>query len=171
MNEEWRAVTDYEGVYEVSSLGQVRGVDRVLPDGRNWKGKTLTLDWGRSGYLEVKLPIPGRSGRFARTVHRLVCTAFHGEPPVNKPLALHRNGYPGDNRASNLYWGDYDDNMKDRIRHGRHFNTKTHCKRGHELTQDNIYTPPKSPNSRYCRACRRIRHENWYDRLREGRNA
>lgn len=38
-------------------------------------------------------------------------------------------------------------------RHAR----KTHCLRGHEFTPENTYHPPKSPRSRYCRACIRIR--------------
>jgi hypothetical protein len=34
---------------------------------------------------------------------------------------------------------------------------KTHCIRGHELTGDNVYTPPKAPpHYRTCRACRRL---------------
>jgi hypothetical protein len=30
---------------------------------------------------------------------------------------------------------------------------KTHCKWGHEFTTENIYVPPRFPNSRYCRRC------------------
>lgn len=32
---------------------------------------------------------------------------------------------------------------------------KTHCKWGHEFTQENTYHPPKHPKKRYCRACMR----------------
>lgn len=32
----------------------------------------------------------------------------------------------------------------------------THCRRGHEFTPDNTYTPPGRPNSRFCRQCLRI---------------
>lgn len=35
--------------------------------------------------------------------------------------------------------------------------TKTHCKRGHPLTPENVYNPPSLPRSRYCVACRRLR--------------
>ena len=34
---------------------------------------------------------------------------------------------------------------------------QTHCHRGHELTEANIYRPPKRPNSRHCRQCIRER--------------
>lgn len=43
--------------------------------------------------------------------------------------------------------------------------TKTHCHRGHALTEDNIYRVPSREgknywrNARYCRKCRRMRHE------------
>lgn len=35
--------------------------------------------------------------------------------------------------------------------------TKTHCKRGHEFTPENIYVWPKNPYVRHCRACRMFR--------------
>lgn len=39
---------------------------------------------------------------------------------------------------------------------------KTHCKNGHELTEENIYRPPGRPAIRMCRACRsqRKREQN-----------
>ncbi len=30
---------------------------------------------------------------------------------------------------------------------------QTHCKRGHPLSGDNLYVPPKRPRQRHCRAC------------------
>ena len=35
--------------------------------------------------------------------------------------------------------------------------SKTHCHRGHPLTGDNVYVPPKRPNVRNCKACRKAR--------------
>lgn len=34
---------------------------------------------------------------------------------------------------------------------------KTHCIRGHALTEDNIYRPPKRPHTRQCRKCAALR--------------
>jgi hypothetical protein len=34
---------------------------------------------------------------------------------------------------------------------------KTHCLRGHALTEDNIYRPPGRPHTRQCRRCAEIR--------------
>ena len=40
-SETWREVDGYGGIYEVSTLGRVRSVDRVLADGRNMRGVIL----------------------------------------------------------------------------------------------------------------------------------
>ncbi|MBV6425512.1 MAG: hypothetical protein NAOJABEB_03333 [Steroidobacteraceae bacterium] len=45
---------------------------------------------------------------------------------------------------------------------------QTHCKRGHELTEDNIYRDPSHPNQRNCRICRRIRSREYKARKRIG---
>lgn len=37
---------------------------------------------------------------------------------------------------------------------------KTHCVRGHEFTEDNIYRAPSMPNSRQCRKCIKIHAKN-----------
>jgi hypothetical protein len=44
---------------------------------------------------------------------------------------------------------------------------KTHCKRGHELTEDNIYIRPARPASRLCRECQRL-HNRIYKAKRRG---
>ena len=45
-HEIWKPVVGYEGYYEVSNTGKVRGVDRILPPNslgvvRHYKGKLL----------------------------------------------------------------------------------------------------------------------------------
>jgi hypothetical protein len=37
---------------------------------------------------------------------------------------------------------------------------RTHCKNGHEFTEDNIYRAPGSPNVRCCRQCQLINRAN-----------
>lgn len=39
---------------------------------------------------------------------------------------------------------------------------KTHCKRGHEFTPENTYTPPTG--GRFCRTCGRARTKAWRSR-------
>jgi len=167
--EKWVPLPGYEGVISVSSAGRVRSENRTLSDKRRWKGRILTATVGRSGYLEVSLP-SDKNYRDRARVHRLVCLAFNGPPPPGKNMALHSDGNKFNNSSENMYWGDYDDNMKDRIDHGRHFNVKTDCKYGHALTEDNVYRVASKPNARYCRKCRKRRHDKWYDAVKEARN-
>ncbi|MBF6630663.1 MAG: HNH endonuclease [Comamonas sp.] len=74
----------------------------------------------KDGYMHVTISVRvnGVRQRHRHPVHRLVCMAFHGEPPSDKPLARHLNGVSTDNRAANIAWGDHKDNAADAIRHG-----------------------------------------------------
>lgn len=147
--EEWREVDSLFGLYEVSSLGGLRGIPRVTSDGKALKSRILTgRPHSKTGYIHYGLSIDGV--RYTVMAHRLVCEAFNGPAPEGKPNALHRNGNPGDNRPENLYWGDQSDNNHDSVSHGVHPNaSKTHCAQNHPYTKENSYT-----NSRGWRRCR-----------------
>jgi hypothetical protein len=98
VEETWRPVVGYEGLYSVSSLGRVRTEGHGL--GRR-AGRILAQSPARGGYMKVGLC---RNNR-ARTVHvhRLVADAFHGMRPESKNVN-HKNGVRTDNRAANLEW-------------------------------------------------------------------
>ncbi|MGH8235483.1 MAG: HNH endonuclease [Steroidobacteraceae bacterium] len=117
--ERWLPVVGYEGLYEVSSEGPVRGLDRLIghPKGgmRLWRGKLLKATVRPDGYREVSLCRDGV--RTVRTAHSVVAEAFHGPCPPRHEVA-HDNGRRGDNRASNLLWKTRKDNHADKIRHG-----------------------------------------------------
>lgn len=66
-----------------------------------------------SGYLYVRHPSGWKS------VHRLVCSAFHGESPSRASECRHLNGRKRDNRARNLIWGSKNQNFLDKVRHGQ----------------------------------------------------
>lgn len=128
--EEWRAVVGREGEYEVSDLGRVRSLDRVItvPDNR-WggtrtlrlRGRVLKPGTNTHGYLFVML---GRDHE--RTVHRLVLEAFAGPCPEGLE-ALHGPGGKLDNRPQNLSWGTREKNMgPDRVRDGIDSNGDRH---------------------------------------------
>lgn len=157
--ETWRAVVGYEGLYEVSDLGRVRGLDRIVKDGRSRTksiaGRILKPQPMASGHLDVQLRCDGRRRHFR--VHQLVACAFVvGEAPGLE--ICHRNGDPSDNNAANLRWGTHGSNVQDAVDHGTHFQArKTHCKRGHEFTAENTYRPPGRPR-RICMTCQRENH-------------
>ena len=96
-NEEWRDVAGYEGLYQVSSEGRVKSLER-----KGRKSERILKPGVRSkGYLFVVLCAGGKSRMFS--VHRLVCTAFH-DNPENKLDVNHINENKTDNRACNRKW-------------------------------------------------------------------
>lgn len=88
MTETWVPVLE-DPRYAVSSLGRVRGP----------KGAVLIGRPNGQGYLRICL-----GANRDRYVHRLVCRAFHGEPPSASWHADHKNKKRDDNRQRNLQW-------------------------------------------------------------------
>lgn len=120
MGEVWKQISGYEGLYEVSSLGQIRSRDRRVRTSRGsgfaWrKGKVLSLCDNGKGYGMVSLCKEGKVKR--HLVHRLVCIAFHGEPPLGYH-ACHNDGNAANNAASNLRWASAKSNEQDKRDHG-----------------------------------------------------
>lgn len=107
MIEEWRTIKGYEGLYEVSSYGRVRSLDRYVKTCyeayRLQKGKILSPAKDRYGYLKVVLNF----NRKCKTinVHRLVSDAFIPNPD-NLPMVNHKDEDKSNNRVDNLEWCD-----------------------------------------------------------------
>ena len=124
--ERWKPVVGYEGMYEVSDRGQVRGLDRVVwhKGGRSSEGQTLSIrgtvkrPWLGGPYPIIRLCRSGK--KFTVPIHRLVAEAFLGPPPTPAHEVCHRNGINDDSRVDNLYWGTRKENVADTVRHGRH---------------------------------------------------
>jgi hypothetical protein len=106
MAEIWKAVKGYEGLYEVSSLGNVRSLDRVIKSRHNGttvrKGRTLTPFYEENkGYYQVKLTKMGKSK--THRIHRLVALAFL-ENPFNCSDINHKDEVKTNNNVNNLEW-------------------------------------------------------------------
>lgn len=91
MNEIWKDVKGYEGLYQVSNLGRVFGVKRK-------RIKKLTVD--KKGYQNVLLSKDGKEKRYR--VHKLVAMAFIPNPE-NK-TEVHHIDFGKTNIVTNLMW-------------------------------------------------------------------
>lgn len=116
--EEWRPVMGYEGRYEVSNQGRVKGLTReVWRSGhpRLVHGQLLSAHHHSGGYLVVDLRIA--NVRKTSYVHRMVLEAFVGPCPPEMECR-HLNGIRDDARLVNLAWGTRQEQAEDKLRHG-----------------------------------------------------
>jgi hypothetical protein len=97
MEEVWKDVKGFEGLYQVSNLGNVKRLisERVFAE--RLIGRTID----RYGYVKRVLSKDGKNNYF--TEHRLVAIAFIDNPD-NKPAVNHIYGIKTDNRVENLEW-------------------------------------------------------------------
>ena len=157
--ERWKPVNGYVGIYEVSSHGRVRSVDRTInySNGqiRSYKGKVLSTPLSKRGYPHVDLWNRGKNQ--VRYVHSLVAETFIGSRPEGMEVC-HNDGSKTNNHVDNLRYGTSSDNELDKLRHGTHYSAaKTHCPRGHELFAENIPPSIAKLGKRTCLACARAR--------------
>jgi len=143
----WAPVPDFEGLYEVSTLGEVRRPFRK----KTGQPGTPLSNGVNKGYPFVVLYRDGR--RHVRYLHRLVALAFLEEPKPGMEVC-HNDGNPMNPRLKNLRWGTRSENVRDAVRHGtKFFAKKRQCPAGHPYDEENTYI---QNGSRVCRACRRL---------------
>ena len=122
--EVWRSIPGYEGLYEVSSLGAVRSLDRVLSavscNGKAFqrpvKGKMLSRVIGKVGYPVVRLS--DKNGlKTGHTNHRLVALAFLGPCPEGMEVC-HNDDRKENATIANLRYDTRTGNSNDRKLNG-----------------------------------------------------
>ena len=105
MEEYWRDVPDYEGLYQVSNKGRVRSLTRYVGTqyGRKRiiKGIIITPTLERTGYFRVGLNKNCTHKMFS--IHRLVATAFIPNP--NNYLVVN---HKDENKQNNFVWVNED---------------------------------------------------------------
>lgn len=105
--EQWRPIARLEGLYEISSFGNLR---RVAP-GKNAKPmQNRRLSRAPNGYLSAEVYVHGK--RMTVHVHREVALAFIGPPPDGRPQVNHKDGVKTNNHAGNLEWVSQSENMR-----------------------------------------------------------
>lgn len=112
MKEIWKDIKGYEGLYQVSNLGNVKGIRR-----RGSCGGILKPDIKEfSGYLRVTLCKNNKTKRFQ--IHRLVLEAFVGPRPSDNHFGMHKDNNTGNNIYTNLSWGTPQENSDHRTASG-----------------------------------------------------
>lgn len=103
-NEIWKDIKGYEGIYQVSNLGNVRSLDRygfIKGNKTFFKGKQLKQKTDKRKYKRVSLCKEGKQRTI--TVHRLVMESFV-ENIFNYPCINHKDENPSNNKLDNLEW-------------------------------------------------------------------
>ena len=127
----WKPVKGYEGLYEVSNMGNVRSLDRHSMWGNRYclfKGKPMKTFPNSYGYLKTNLYKNGQLKQYS--VHRLVADAFIPNPN-NLPCIDHINTIKTDNRVENLRWCTNKENSNNPLTR-EHINIKSHSKEAKE---------------------------------------
>jgi hypothetical protein len=110
----------YDGYYEVSNLGRIKMLPRLL---RHSKGmrvskEKIVIGSNSHGYKVVSFKKDGI--KKMQNVHVLVARAFVDNPnPEKFRIVNHLNSDRADNRAENLEWCDHSRNAKHAIEAGK----------------------------------------------------
>ena len=106
MKETWKDIPGYEGLYQVSDMGRVRSLDRIIVDAsknrtRKLNGKILKPCKDAKGYLIVDLSKGGRKKTIK--VHKLVAIAFLNHKRCGmEEVVDHIDNNQQNNRLDNL---------------------------------------------------------------------
>ena len=116
----WKDILGYENKYQVSDLGRVKGLDRVVKtkNGRTQykKGTILKNKMGTNGYYYVCLYKNNKQKTFM--IHSLVALNFIGDRPYKNDIC-HINGNRLDNKVTNLKYDTRTENFNDMYRQGK----------------------------------------------------
>lgn len=104
MEEIWKDVKEYEGLYQISNLGRIKSFHK--------KEKILktSYQYMKYGYIREKIDLSKNGKKKSLKVHRLVAEAFIPNPE-NKPQINHIDGNPLNNNVFNLEWCTNQENI------------------------------------------------------------
>jgi hypothetical protein len=110
-----------------------------------WQGFKAEWGYGQTNYRGA-----------SKAVHRQMYQVTHNVKLTRWQLVMHKCDVPHCVNPSHLVLGTPHDNVQDAANKGRHHNArKTHCKRGHELSPENVNVTTQG--LRQCKACARAR--------------
>jgi len=113
MEEIWKDIENYEGLYQISNLGRVKSMSRYMNN--SFGGKSLLkerfmkLNPNSDGYENVRIHKNCNGETFK--IHKLVASHFI-DNPLGRNEVNHKNGIKNDNRVSNLEWCTHSENIR-----------------------------------------------------------
>ena len=129
--EMWKDIINYEGLYQVSNLGNVKSLNNKT----NHKKPIIlkqTID-RENGYLTVSLSKDKKKKTYR--VHRLVANAFI-ENVNNYPIVNHKDGNKCNNNSSNLEWCTYQQNIIHSWKNGFSYISEKHRRTASVLSKE-----------------------------------
>lgn len=111
MKEIWKDIKNYEGLYQVSNMGRVKSLKRMM-NKRKCEEIIKTPSLGGRGYKRVSLCNNGIIKYYS--IHRLVAEAFIPNEE-NKPTVDHIDRNISNNCVSNLRWATYKEQNANRL--------------------------------------------------------
>ena len=127
MTEIWKDIQGYEGFYQISNLGNVKSLERVVDKGngilQHRKERIMNKRESVDGYYIAKLNVNKKSTSIA--VHILVARHFI-DNPNNYPEVNHKDCNRKNNQVDNLEWCTHQQNVEHSKQLG-HYKTKSGC--------------------------------------------
>ena len=147
MDEIWKPIIDYEGLYEISSHGRVKVVERViehpaLVNGAKYKTipEKIRKPNIMKGYHCIGL-IKDKKTKVFR-IHRLVMEHFGETRPTEEHQVNHIDGDKSNNRIDNLEWVTPKENTNHAIENGLRHNPTDETKKKMGMASKNAWQNP-----------------------------
>ncbi len=109
----WKDVKGYEDYYQVSNLGRVKSLDRMIDNGKGKYKKTgriLKQSNTTTGYKKVELSV--NAHKKSKKVHRLVLESFNEVHLKKRNICNHIDNNPHNNNINNLEWCTQKENIE-----------------------------------------------------------
>lgn len=122
MEEIWKDIPNYEGIYQANNLGEIRNYPKESKYKKGVIIKSKILSPANKKYKHITLYKNNIKKTF--DIHRLIAITFL-DNPENKLCVNHINGIPHDNRLENLEWCTHSENI---LHSFKYLNRKSHAK-------------------------------------------